>query len=111
METAWTTKYAIGTNDPNANKMLPKDVSEKAILLKGMRYSLAENGLGFGGILDLTVRLVVVSTTKISSDVARIAHGKPMSSINLLTMIGKTTPPALDPVATIPKAVERRLSK
>lgn len=101
----------MGTNDPNANKMLPKDVSEKAILLKGIKYSLTENGLGFRGILDLTVRLVVVSTTKISSAVARMAHGKPILSINRLTMIGKITPPALDPVATIPKAVDRRLSK
>lgn len=101
----------MGTNDPNANKMLPKEVSEKAILLKGIKYSLTENGLGFRGILDLTVRLHVVSTTKISSAVARMAHGKPTLSINLLIMIGKITPPALDPVATIPKAVERRLSK
>jgi hypothetical protein len=110
-ETAWETKYAMGINDPNENRIFPKDVSEKAILLKGIKYSLTENGLGFRGILDLTARLVVASTTKISSAVARMAQGKPIVLIKRLTMIGKINPPVLEPVATIPKAVERRLSK
>ena len=55
----------------------------------------------------MIVKLAIEARTSTKRAQVRIAHPKPICSISFRTMIGKITPPKLDPHAAILKATAR----
>lgn len=55
----------------------------------------------------MIVKLAIVARTSTTKAQVRIAHPKPICSISFRTMIGKMTPPKLDPHAAILNATAR----
>lgn len=65
--------------------------------------------LTFGVRRDLTVKFAIVSIPKIKKAQILIVHGNPTSLMSRGTMMGKITPPRLEPDAMIPNAAARLL--
>ena len=53
--------------------------------------------------------MVIVRRKRMRNAQVRIAQGKPMLRTRCDTIMGKTTPPILEPVNMIPRAAPRRL--
>lgn len=68
---------------------------------------MAVKGALVGGIRHLIVKLAIEAKTSTKRAQVRIAHPKPICSISFRTMIGKITPPKLDPHAAILNATAR----
>lgn len=81
--------------------------SRKGLSAKGVTKSIKLNFLPGGGSLDLTVKLPMTSSPRNSNAVERMAQPKPMRTTRRSTMMGRTTPPMLDPAVTMPKARAR----
>ena len=56
----------------------------------------------------MRVRLAMTIRKRIRKAQILIVQAKPTSTVNLLTIIGKITPPRLEPEKTIPNANARR---
>lgn len=74
---------------------------------KGKAKSFGLNFLLGGGSLDLMVRFAIARIPAKRKATDRIAHPKPILVTRWFTMIGRTTPPRLEPAVTIPKAMAR----
>jgi hypothetical protein len=79
----------------------------KGISLNGVTKSMGLNFLRGGGSLDLIVRFAIASSPRKRKATDRIAQPKPMRTTRRFTMIGRATPPRLDPAVTMPKAMAR----
>ena len=76
---------------------------------KGRIKDSLDNFRGFGGRRDRTVRLATIRRKRIMSAQILMVHGNPRILISLLIMIGKMTPPILEPEDTIPYTAPRFL--
>ena len=68
---------------------------------------MAVNGALVGGMRHLIVKLAIEPRTSTKKAQVRIAHPKPICSMSFRTMIGKMTPPKLDPHAAMLNATAR----
>ena len=91
-----------GRNVPKKKKKLAMHKREKDVCFNGRMNSITSIFCGLGLSLDFTVRFVIISIPRMTNAQMRIVHGKPTSLISLGTMIGKITPPRLDPEAMMP---------
>lgn len=66
------------------------------------------NDFGLGGKRLRTVSVVMASRPNIINETARIVQPNPMRGINLLIIIGMTTPPSDEPASMTAKANARR---
>lgn len=71
--------------------------------VNGFTKSITRTGFGNGGMRLLISRFAKISNTNIMNAQIRIVHGKPTSFTSRDTMIGKITPPRLEPDAAMPK--------
>lgn len=76
---------------------------------KGARWSCFIDALLWDTTLCLTVKLAMIKRNKMRNAEIRIVHGKPTWPIKCVSMMGKMTPPRLDPVEQMPKAAPRFL--
>ena len=96
-------------NTPKVNRTNPETRNNIFTSLYGRIKASLSICCFIGGILDLTVRQVTTSNLRIRKAAMRIAHPKPTRVMSRSTMMGKITPPALDPEAMIPYAAPRFL--
>lgn len=80
------------------------------ISLKDAMKSALVIGRGCGGSRCLIVRLASDRRPRMRKEEMRIAQAKLISRISRVTIIGKITPPMLEPVAIMPNAMPRFLS-
>ena len=97
-----------GKNIPQKKQNAPASVSANFNSASGRTKLKISNGLGRCGSLDLRVILAIPNMNKMRKAQMRIAQGNPTSGISLVTMIGKMTPPRLEPAAVTPRAKARR---
>jgi len=76
---------------------------------KGVTKSASLNFLRDGGSRDLMVQLPTTRRPRKRNAVARIAQPKPTRTTRRSTMIGRTTPPMLEPAVIMPNARARCL--
>jgi hypothetical protein len=72
--------------------------------VNGINRSFGLPGLGLGGRRARTVTLATARRPRMMNAEVCMVHAKPISDRSLLIMMGKTTPPKLDPLATMPMA-------
>lgn len=65
---------------------------------------------GFDGVYEATVKFAMTSRPRMRKAQMRIDQPKPTCLMRRPTMMGKMTPPKLDPVARMPYAAPRFLS-
>src|SRR2546421_12750691 len=99
----------MGRKRPMKKRNAEKVVTENVISFNGVMKCSKSKGRGFGGRRDLTVRFAKTSSARIKNAEMRIAQPNPTSLFKWLTMMGRITPPRLDPAAVIPKACPRFL--
>lgn len=99
-----------GKNIPQKKQNAPASVNANFNSANGRRKLKISKGLGRCGSLDLIVTLAITSMKRMRKAQILIAHGNPTSGIKRVTIIGKMTPPRLDPDAVIPSAKARRLA-
>lgn len=99
-----------GKNMPQKKQNAPASVSANFSSAKGRKKLNISNGLGRCGNLDLRVKFAIISMKRIRKAQILIAHENPTSGISRVTMMGKMTPPRLDPAAVTPRAKARRLA-
>ena len=75
--------------------------------MNGVTTSFKSNFLRGGGNLDFRVRFAMAKSPRKRKAMDRIAQPKPMRTTRRFTIIGRTTPPILDPEVMIPKAMAR----
>lgn len=107
---AWVITKVKGKNIPQKKQKAPASVSENFSSANGRRKLRISKGLGRCGSLDLRVTLAIPNMKRMRNAQIRIAQGKPTSGIRRVTMMGKITPPRLDPEAVTPSAKARRLA-
>jgi hypothetical protein len=98
----------MGINTPNVKHINPSTRSTIFASRKGLTKLSRHIFLPVLVPRARTVRFAIPSNTSITNAPIRIVHAYPTLPINPLTIIGKTTPPILDPVETIPYAAPRR---
>lgn len=99
-----------GKNIPQKKQKQAATVTTNLSSLSGLRKLMILTDFGVWTNLDLKVRLEMDSMNKIRNAQILIAHGKPTCGMRWDTMMGKITPPKLDPAAVIPRAVARRFA-
>lgn len=82
----------------------PASVNEKVGSLKGVPNSARVKVVGCSGARALAVKTAIESRNKIMKAATRIAHPNPTLLRRRDIMIGKMTPPTLDPDIVIPMA-------
>lgn len=100
----------MGMKTPNVRTKKPALMSMSLRSRNGLARVSREIGFGFGGCRDATVKFAMVRSPNIRNAAERIAHGKPTWGIRRLIMIGRMTPPRLEPLVAIPYAMPRFLS-
>lgn len=83
--------------------------STKAGSFRASMKSLSERGFRDGGMRDLMNMFATTSNPSIMKATARIVQPNPICGISFVTMMGRMTPPRLDPVTMIPMAAARCL--
>lgn len=78
---------------------------------KGRRWSIFFDAWCLAFTLGLTVKLAMMRRKRMRNAEIRIVQGKPTDLIKCVSMMGKMTPPKLDPVEQMPKAAARLLLK
>lgn len=104
---AWVITKVKGRNMPQKKQKDAATVTANLISLSGFTKFMILTGFLVWVSLDFSVRLAMASMNKMRNAQILIAHGKPTWGIRWDTMIGKITPPRLDPEAVTPKAVAR----
>ena len=93
---------------PKKKQKPPAVTSRKGSSAKGVTKSMSLNGRLVGAMRERTVRLPMMSMARMRKAQVRMVQPKPMLLTIRSTMIGKMTPPRLEPDATMPKASARR---
>lgn len=107
---AWVITKVNGKNIPQKKQKAPASVSANLSSANGLTKFRISNGLGRCGNLDFSVRLAIPNMNKMRKAQILMAQGNPTLGISWVTMIGKMTPPRLDPEAVTPRAKPRRLA-
>jgi hypothetical protein len=92
----------IGTKTPKVRRRNPMMTSTIFTSRNGWTRASLESDVGDGGSRERMVRLARINSKNIRNAAVRIAHAYPTSTIILSIMMGKITPPMLDPLATMP---------
>lgn len=88
----------MGIYTPKVSRVNPAITSNIFVSFNGCVNAARDTGRGDGGKRDRIVKLAMVRRNKMTKAPARIAHANPTSGINCCIIIGKITPPTLDPV-------------
>lgn len=100
----------MGMYIPNVSSVNPAATSSIFLSRNGCVNALGDSGRGDGVKRARIVKLAMISRNRITNAPARIAHPNPTSGINRCSMMGKMTPPILDPLDIMPYAVPRFLA-
>lgn len=107
---AWVITKVNGKNIPQKKQKAPASVSANLSSANGLTKFIISNGFGRCGNLDFSVRLAIPNMNKMRNAQILIAQGNPTLGMSWMTMMGKMTPPRLDPEAVTPRAKPRRLA-
>lgn len=107
---AWVMTKVKGKNMPQKKQNAPATVRTNLGSFSGRRKFRIWNGFLWCTSLDLRVRMEMDSKNRIRNAQIRIAHANPTSEITCDTMMGRMTPPRLDPAAVTPNAKARRFA-
>lgn len=99
-----------GKNIPQKKQKHAATVTTNFTSFSGRTKFIISNGFLVCFSLDLRVTLEMPNIARIKKAQIRIAQGNPTLGIRFDTMIGKITPPRLDPEAVTPSAKARRLA-
>lgn len=99
-----------GKNIPQKKQKAAATVKTNLMSCNGRIKFMGSNPFFCGFNLDFRVRLAMTSIKRMRNAQIRIAQPNWTCGISFDTMIGKITPPRLDPEAVIPSANARRLA-
>lgn len=104
---AYTMMKLKGKKEPKYSMKAEIVSRRKGISVNGVTKSLGLNFLRGGGSLDLIVKFAIAKSPRNRKATDRIAQPKPIRTTRRFTMIGRATPPRLEPAVTMPKAMAR----
>lgn len=99
-----------GKNMPQKKQKQAATVTTNLTSFRGLPNLSRSTGFFVWDNLDFKVRLEMVNMKRIRNAQILIAQGKPTWGIRWDTMMGKMTPPKLEPEAMIPRAKARRFA-
>lgn len=105
---AWVITKVKGKNMPQKKQKEAATVNENLRSLSGLTKLIGSTGFLVCVNRDRKTRLDIPSINRIRKAQILIAQGNPTSGMRCDTMIGKITPPKLDPEAITPRAKARR---
>lgn len=106
---AWVITNVKGRNMPQKKQKHPATVTTNLGSLRGLMKFMIETSFFLCVNLDFSVRFEMPNMKRMRKAQIRIAHANPTCGIKCETMMGKITPPRLDPEAMMPSAKARRL--